>query len=570
MRTAESMNISGVFNSAAHLFGHTIIEAATPSVAETVATVPNGMAVHPYIDKSSFALTMDNYRKYADNYKSRVKQENELVAMHNSYVQMYLAEAEITEADKTFIALFHKNYGSSSYNKKLNDREYNDRVTEFCSHHGHLIEKRRIQPLRYQTELVFQNFLHLYSVQVNNRTENYIKYGVTAPRPLQELEIRADKVTNLQRNGIKSLSVCNKTVRNHRQRLEEAGVLTDYQFCGHVAGVHVKVNPEILTFTDLFAPVEPKTENQPVNQLKRKKLPYVSYDLSTGTSKNECKIKDDAVQSSVDKECPADTGSFHYKTISTKTTGCKEREISPGATPDNVKVEKTTSEKLRDLIIHPQELAVNLAKGVYFNHVPIDIREIYKEASRGTLTDVEFRELIIQEHFKSFSKIYRNATPYAGSWKKAINEWMDNRWITHANRPFDKMTIANYVEEYRWCIENARKWFNKTGVNPLFPSDYFDMTRKKAREVGFEYQRERYKRHLKAKENKEITKRKREKAAELRRIQGNDAKRLKTETNRFLKGKITLPQLENYVRNVLPPHYLHQLPEYLKKRMDNL
>lgn len=570
MRTADSMNISGVFNSAPHLFGHTIIEAASPTIPEPVATMPKGMAVHPYIDKASFALTMDNYRRYADTYKARIKQENELINMHNSYVAIYLAEADITDADKTFIALFNKHYGSNRYNQKLSDRAYNDKVEEFCSQYGHLIEKRRIQPLKYQTEIIFQNFLHLYSVQMNNRTDNYIKYGVTSPRPLQELEIRADKVTNLQRNGIKSLSVCNKTIRNHRQRLEEAGVLTDYQFCGHVAGVQVKINPQILAFTDLFAPADAKAENQPVTQSKRKKLPYNSYDLSTRTSINECKIKDDATQSSDYKECPADTGSFRYQTVSTKTTECKEERNSQGGAPENVKVEKTVSEKLRDLIIHPQELAVNLAKGVYYNYVPVDIRHIYAEASRGTLTESEFRELIIQDFFKSFSKVYRNATPYAGSWKKAINEWMDNRWVTHANMPFDKMTISNYVEEYRWCIDNARKWFLKSGVTPLFPSDYFDMTRKKASEVGFEYQRERYKRHLKGKVNKEVAKRKREKAAELRKIQGNDAKRLKTETNRFLKGKITLQQLENYVMNVLPPQYLQNLPNYLKKRMNNL
>lgn len=574
MRTADSLNMQQALNQAAHLFGHKPNPEPQPVLPEVLQPEGVTMAVHPMILKSDFAFTMDSFRLHIADYNKNVKEENKHIDKHNALVIAHLAEHELTEAERKFIALFHQHYFTKSKKderkkRNLTSKEFNDKVDEFCKSRGYLIAKEKIQTVKPGTELYFQHFLYAYSEQMNARTSRYIQYGTTAPRPLQELEIQSNKITSMKRNGVQSLPACNKTVRNHRQRLEEAGVLIDYVFCGSYAGVRCKINPSILSFTDVFTPKEAVTENQSLRKNERKVLPDSSKVSSTSTVNNQCKIKDNASQSSFDKESPQATSSFHYREQLYKNTLSNANEISPGGAPREVlNKPKTLSERLRDSIIHPQELAVLLAKGEFNNYVPIDVRLLWQEASRGTLTEAEFHELWMQDFFKTAAKLWRDSTPYAGSWKKAINEWMECAMIAYpAKKVFDKMTIASHIEEYRWCIENARKWFNKTGIKPLFPSDYFDRNRRKKHEVGFMYQKERYKRYLKGKETADVRKRKSERAAELRKIKYNSpASRFKRQLDRFLNGKTTLPKLESYVQKHLPSEFYEALPAIIRQK----
>ena len=240
-----------------------------------------------------------------------------------------------------------------------------------------------------------------------------------------------------------------------------------------------------------------------------------------------------------------------------------------GAPPEINKKEKTLSEKLRDLILHPQELAERLAQGLFNNYVPIDVRLLYKEAYNGTLTTTEFHQLVVQDFFCTTAKLYRDTTPYTGSWKNAINCWMQNKFLNYKGIVFNKTNIVDDVSQLRWRIDHARRWFSRTGINPLYPSNYFDITRKTSKEIGFEFTRKAWDLHVKYEEGRAIKKRKLERNAEERLKKINHAKKFESEIKRFLRNKITLPQLYDYVSRNLPAEFYKKLPETINRMMSN-
>ncbi len=553
---------SKVFSLASNLFGFgnttekkTEENNIATNVAISLQPEKRIMAVYPAISLDAFSITMDNYRKYISAYNFKTIAENELTEKHNAFVKRFLIENTLTDIQREFSKVFLQK------SKLLKPRAYNVQADAFMKDHGLIIEKKKIQTVKYATELVFQNLLHLYNSQLMKRNDQYMRLRVTAIRPIEEFKINSFLVTALQRNGVTSLDLCKKTVRNHRQRLEECGVFVDYHFSGQNRPVEVHINNEILTVLDLKTSKLTTAENQQVTSEIENVLP--DNNENTGTDLNEYQMNENVKNISHDKEFPSVTP---FDLFFTRTRACN-KEISTSGGAENVKVLNTLSEKLENLIMHPQELAVNLSNHEYNNYRPIDLRILFKEAYSGTMPKESFRELIIQDFFKSISKIYRNSTPFSGSWKKAINFYMQNKFIAFTGDAFNKQSIVDDIHELRWRIEWARKWFVKnSNVNPLFPADYFDMTRKTSKEIGFEYTKVKYNEHLKSKAKYEILKKKREADAVRRNVTINHAKKFENEVNRFFKDKTTLPQLYDYVENNLPSEFLEKLPQMILEK----
>jgi uncharacterized protein YqgQ len=554
---------SRVFSLASNLFGFgntTEKKSIQNTIATTVATTlqieTRIMAVYPAITLEAFAVTMDNYRKHIETYNFKTEAENVQTFKHNLQVESFLAKNVLNEVQKEFSNLFIKK------NKSLSPRAYNNLVDEFCKEYGIILKKNKIQEVKYATELIFQNLLHLYNSQLMKRNEQYMKLGVTAIRPIEEFKVNSFLVTQLKRNGIASLDLCRKTVRNHRQRLEECGVFVDYAYKGQNKPVEVHINTEILTVLDLKTSKLITTDNQCFSSGRKKELP--DNNESTRTSLNESQKKENVKNIPLfDKEFPLVTPSYLFFT---RTPTSKEQNPTEGGAVESVKVSETLSEKLKNLIVHPQELAVNLANKEYNNYKPIDLRYLEKEAFHGTMLKEEFRELCIQDFFKSISKIYKNSTPFAGSWKKAITLYMAHKWISFTGDSFNKANILEDITQMRWRGEWARKWFLKNEFTPLFPYDYFDMTRKTSKEVGFEYTKVKYTEHLQNKAKYEALKKKQEANAVRRKEKINHSKKCENEVNRFFKNKITLSQLFDYVEKNLPAEYLEKLPSMIEKK----
>ncbi|HLF51883.1 hypothetical protein [Flavobacterium sp.] len=554
---------SKVFSLASNLFGfgnttrkNDTEKAIAIDVASTLQMKDRIMAVYPAITDEAFAVTMDNYRKHIATYNFKTHAENELIEVHNTNVDLFRKNTTLNEVQKEFSKVFLLS------NKSLKPREYNDKADAFCNEYGLLVPKKKIQTVKYATEIIFQNLLHLYNSQLMKRNEQYMKLRITAIRPIEEFKINSFLVTQLKRKDIQSLDLCTKTVRNHRQRLEECGVFVDYHFAGQNRPVEVHINAEILTVLDLKSLKLVVADNQLVTSPNENVLP--DNNEITRTDLNECQMKENVKNISLDdKEFPPVTP---FNLFFTRTPASKKQNPTEVAVGESVKVPETLSEKLQNLIIHPQELAVNLASQEYNNYKPIDIRCFFKEAYSGTMLKEDFRELVIQDFFKGMAKIYKNSTPFAGSWKKAINLYMANKWISFTGEAFNKAAIAEDIQQMRWRSEWARKWFVKHEFTPLFPCDYFDMTRKTSKEVGFEYTKSKYAEHLQNKAKYEALKKKQEANAVRRKTTINHAKKYENEVNRFFKNKITLPQLFDYVEKNLPCEFLEKLPAMIEKK----
>ena len=565
MKTISQQKIDDrVFSLASNLFGFgntTAKEQIEQTIAIENATLQlekRIIAVYPAIIEEAFSTTMENYRKYIASYNFKTQAENELIEKHNVSVAQFCNENELTQIQSEFRKVFVLK------RKNLKPRAYNEAVTEFCNDYGLIVEKKKIQSVKYATEIVFQNLLHLYNSQLMKRNEKFIKSGITAKRPIQEFKINSFLVTQLKRKEIHSINICTKTVRNHRQRLEEAGVFTEYHFAGQNKPVEVHINAEILVVLDIKTSKLKNAENKQLKCVYWNLLP--DNNENTGTIINEYQKNENVENISQFKRSSGDALTPSYLNFSTRTHTSKEAISNHGARATTVKVQNILSEKLQTLIVHPQELAVNLANGEYMNYKPIDIRYLFKEAFSGTLTNDEFRELAIQDFFKSISKIYRFSTPFAGSWKKAITMYYQNKWIAFTGNSFNKSVLVDEIQQMRWRMEWARKWFIKNQFPPLFPYDYFDMTRKTSKEVGFEYTKAKWNEHLLSIAKYDALKKKQEGNAVRRKETVNHAKKCETAVNRFFKNKVTYTQLFDYVEKNLPKQYIEKLPDLIMKK----
>ena len=516
------------------------------------------IAIYPAIIEEAFSSTMDNYRKYIASYNFKTQAENELIQAHNNLVMEFCKTSVLTEVQTEYRRLFLLHNEKNS-----NPRNYNEAVTQFCNDYGLIVEKKKIQTVKYATEVVFQNLLHLYNSQLMKRNEKFIKGGITSRRPIEEFKINSFLVTQLKRNEISSIAICSKTVRNHRKRLEEAGVFVEYHFAGRNRPVEVHVNPEILVILDVFTSKLKRSENKELKLTFWNVLP--DNNESTRTFINEYKKKENVENISQDIRSSSEALTPSHLFF-TGTHTSKEAICTKGARGDSQTKEKTLSDRLQELILHPQELAENLANGDYHDYKPIDIRYLYKEAFSGTLTSEEFRELAIQDFFKSISKIYKSSTPFAGSYKKAINLYYQNKWISFTGNSFKKSVLVDEISQMRWRTQWARKWFVKNEFPPLFPYDYFDMTRKTSKEVGFEYTKAKWNEHLKALAKYDALKKKQQSSAKRRKEVINHSKKCENALNRFFKNKLTYSQLFDYLEQNLPIQYLEKLPDLILKK----
>lgn len=562
MRTNPHQRLDNkVFSMASTLFGfgdNPTKEVSNPPIEKQLQLSGRIIAIYPAIIEEAFSSTMDNYRKYIASYNFKTQAENELIQAHNNSVKEFCKTTVLNEIQTEYKRLF------LLHNAKNNHaRDYNEAVTQFCNDYGLIVEKKKIQTVKYATEVVFQNLLHLYNSQLMKRNEKFIKGGIVSKRPIEEFKINSFLVTQLKRNEVSSIAICSKTVRNHRKRLEEAGVFVEYHFAGRNRPIEVHINPEILVILDVYTSKIKRSETKELRLTYWNVLP--DNNESTRTFINEYKKKENVENISQDIRSSSEALTPSHLFF-TGTHTSKEASQTKGAGDEPETNEKTLSDKLQGLILHPQELAENLANGDYHNYKPIDIRYLYKEAFSGTLTSEEFRELAIQDFFKSISKIYKSSTPFAGSYKKAINLYYQNKWIAFTGNSFNKSVLVDEISQMRWRIEWARKWFIKNEFTPLFPYNYFDMTRKTSKEVGFEYTKAKWNEHLTAIAKYDALKKKQQSNATKRKETINHSKKCENALTRFFKNKLTYSQLFDYVEQNLPKQYLEKLPDLILKK----
>lgn len=569
-RTNQAQSIGSLFQ--ANIFGNpaSVPDSAKPSpkpknlpatrtekVTFTALTenVNPVIAVYPYINSTAFAMTMDNYRLYIANYNELIREKNIEIAKYNAQVVLYKANNTLNEVQKEFSRIF------ITRNRNKKTKEYNELVDEFNTDRGLVLEKRKHLTVKYASEIVFQQMMHLYATQLQKTSGEYLKLGITEASPVRQMEINAHHVTHLKRNGEYSIDVCNATVRNHRERLEEAGVFVDYLFRGHKTGLKMHISSQILVVFDAKTQNLTETDNQPLSSQTRKE--FTDNNEYTRTIKTNINKRENG-----QADFPGlGTASPDLSFVFYRNIHAQDEKSKLGGGAKNVKVLETLSDKLESTILNNQDFAQRLAAGEFNNYNRLDKRSLYKEASYGTMNREDFKTLIVQEFFKNAAKLYRGKTPFVGSWKKAINAYMETLFVVNNGTIslYNKELMVDKLDEYLWRLNNAQKWFAKTKITPLFPSDYFDFTRKDKKEIGFEYTKNAWKNHLKYLETKPKLDKSVKKKAEIRAKNINHSKKFDIKLNAFFKNRISIEELIEYVDKNLPENYLQKLSDSLIK-----
>ncbi|CAM4176219.1 MULTISPECIES: hypothetical protein [Flavobacterium] len=499
-------------------------------------------AVYPNINNEAFTATMNCFRVFVAKLNDYRRDENILIDNYNEEVK----KIELNSNQITLKKLFIKKH------KTLCATQYNKEVAAFFDTHKFKLPKKKLHIVKYQTELVFQQFLHEYATQLKENTKVFKQLGIEEKRPLKQLEINSFKIVSLQRNGVKSIDVSKETIKNHRRHLVEAGVLFDYTFCGHKRGVKCHINSEILTVLDLKTQQLTTIENQLVKERTAKN--FGNNKEVTVTELKNNNIKENVENISLGKGTASPDNSFVFY----GNTNSQDEKKQTGAAAKNVKL----SESLLKLIENEYDLCNNLAAGKYNNYKPIDIRALYQESLNGTTTREQFKELVIQDFFKNAARLYRNSTPYFGSWLKAYLSWMQRKFLVNGNL-YRKDLMVEKLQEFRWRLNHATKWFQAKGVRPLFPNQYFDFTRTTSKEIGFEFTKNAYTRSQNSLTNKAKQENKMLADAKKRKERINHAKKFDLAFKRFTNNRATLNDTLDYIKNNLPENFRDKFSERL-------
>ena len=444
----------------------------------------------------------------------------------------------------------------------LNTWERNERIEEFNRCNRPISKKDKIQTLKDPSQLIFTALLYDYNGQLIKQNNRLNKYNIHISGELPHIELHTGQLTNKKLSKESKASrtnICQRTFRRHRKRLEEAGILLDYIFEGSARPVKMRINPEILSITEGFSAAKPVTENQLVKEGGRTVLPHNK--VSIRTLLNNSKIKANVNKHS-DIRSSAQKGLTSHSFVFYKNTREQGEEKNEAPAEKSL----TLSELLRQKIEEPGDFIENLAAHHYDKHEPLDSRILEKEAYSGTLDRDEYKELVLQDWFKTTAKLWKGKSPYPGSWAKAYNTWNREKFKAHNGNSSNKHIIFERMPELRHRLKSVGRYLRK---NPdfqlLFPGDYFDTTRTTAKEGGFEYTAKSWKKRLvylkTKKEEKTIT----VSTAKKRKKRLSDRQKVDNHVKSYLKGKIILKELFTKVDQIGNPELSRNLPEIVKK-----
>lgn len=550
---ATPISLKSSFNSKPKRVPATREEKVTfTSLTENVTPV---LCVLPFLNSTAFAETMDNYRLYIAHYNQMVQEINIIIGKENAKIAVLHSKNQLTEVQKQFSTIFYKrNFG-------LKPKEFNLLADQFNAERGLTIEKKKFRTVKYASEIVFQQMVYSYSVQLAKASSEYQKLGINELKPIRQMELNAQYLSNSKRNGVIALNVCKATVRNHRAILEEAGVLVDYLYRGHKTGVKSHINSQILVVFDAKTQNLTAPDNQRFISPKRKEFTDNNEDTRTIITINKTENRKSDFPD-LGTATP-DLSFIFYGNIP-----AQDEKSKLGGRAESVKVSETLSEKLQNITLAATNLATRLAAGEFYSHKRIDKKHLYQECYNGTMIREEMLELVKNEFFKNLSKIYRQSTPYAGSWQKALNQFDEQFYVSNGNGKFlvRKEVMVDILQKYLWMANKAHRWFTKTGIRPLNPHDYLDKTRNHKKEIGFYYLEKSYAKHLKELETKPLQAKKAAKNAALRKLVIDNDKKLNQKWNDFDKNRITVDQLIDYVDKNLPPAFMQTLSDRLLKK----
>ena len=140
------------------------------------------------------------------------------------------------------------------------------------------------------------------------------------------------------------------------------------------------------------------------------------------------------------------------------------------------------------------------------------------------------------------AKLWKDRNVYVGEWINTI-KYLETIFMRGGLHGFQyKTSQVNLIEQLRWRLKWAERFCKR---NPdfklLYPSMYFDVSRKASFEGGFRYTLKHYKRHVTSTEN--YAKKKRLYSGEL-------TYKIRFKVLEYLNNKISFERLTDYVRRL--------------------
>lgn len=512
---------------------------------------------------------LDKYRQYVQQYANNCDKLNKEVIAYNSKVIAHIEQTNNKDWAASVTASFKSDLGRCSiqqYNKEA--RERNLELAQ------PLIQLKKYVPVKKSTEHVFSMIIFKYGMQIDEKNKILLNCGATTTRALQKVKVNHHELANTVINDVYTLPYCKRTIHNHINRLVECGILFDYAFRGREKPVEYHVNSQILT---LFCNKNKKTltiENQLFKYNYGKKLH--NNEIDTRAYKNKKEIIEPVKKHARIKGTDTIGGVLNTMQLSQKSDNNESNDEST-----NTRIETSSEEQTRGANFSPkiseylygnlqdtQSLMQDLTQQHYENYRFTQRHQLEKEVYQGNLLKAEFRELLLQIFIKLAGPIYKNRTPNEGSWRKAWNI-INDEFLLNPNGSIPSKPVLMYqFDNLVYRITYAKRFFNKfPDFNPLYPSQYFDPTRKQKKSGGFAYTIEVLKRREKSLENKEKQKAKQIEAAKQRNYKLKAIELVEKQVNKLKNGKITIMQLHDYVSDNahIPQEVKKNLPKYIQR-----
>jgi DNA-binding transcriptional ArsR family regulator len=562
-----------------HLLPAITLPEGTTEINGTSAAQPRAF-IWPVITKEDHKKSLDNYRSYVQAVNDAVPAVNHQIKRYNKAVSKHTKENPITEGKAILMRLF-----TSKFNA-LPDREYNEAVNSFNENHGMYFNKRTFKPIKPVSLQVFEAILHAYAVQLQNFVSVWKKTGKHTATPLPKVEIHPYEISNQERGeGVTNLDVSSRTIRRHRDRLEEAGVLQLKEFRGTSRPVNYFIADAILSVSEGYSPKMQNAENQFFNVSQRTICPHIK--VSTGTNRNKKEIKG-IVDNSEDRNAPS---SLFSNLIFYKTTNPQGAENKTGAAEKNSEKSKPARENLNagpadtaqkpdarstqlvDQLETRYDLAQKLANGEFNYYSPLDMKELNQLAALPSfhLSDDDFRDILIQDFAKSAAALNRHNQAGAGSWYIALGDIdTDFGCFNFTGKAQSKHETLKKMVEFRYRLRWALNWFNRREwTNTPFANLYFDPTRTLPTDVSWQYTKKVWSAKMQKIAKAAATKKRKAAEAEKRKAAlSTDRKARQKMDNaiyRYLRKELNYTQLTAYAVRELPQKQQEQLGARLQE-----
>jgi len=532
-----------------------VVQASSPQ--EKKKDQPEQAYIHPIFTNENFKDTIANYNLHIKKYNMKVWMENAEVREFNKEVISFRREKKPSAEQRVQEIIFKEQH------ENLPPKDYNKKVESYNEKNGPQLRKRKIsQEVKPDSEKYFIAFLHQYNMQLFKRKRLRLKLDVSVPGSLPKLDLYPNKIIEAERNGCKNLPVSKETIRHHRERLEQAGVLHGYEYKGSTRPLKIAFNEDILSLTDNKTPKNRTAENQAVTPIETNKVQY--NNVSSRKDINKIKIRDKGVVASA----PTHLNCTEESTETPKRQAAKKNDAAQkklGAPAE----ENPISVNLYGFLQEKKELAQKLALGEYDKYRNLAINSIRKEAFYGSMHPDDFIELAIQDVFKFSASIFKKLENiHPGSWVNAYKIWLQNKFRTFNNQSLNK---PNTLKRWEKCIKVLKevKTYQKNHPEwyPHYPSLFFDTERVYKENNSFEYAYRNFR--LEEPESSSDDKNRKHKALKSMRAK-TDVKKAQEKVKDFIINKISIDELYDYVNYNCNPSVLENLNEIIKKEFKKI